>query len=551
MPSLMELVERVNKGELIDSDQLEVYEESPNSAEKFLAHHAHAMLDLRRAQQHMLQSLEAIDYSDQKVLNQFVSVSGFLGLTDMRAAPVIKFGSCAIARREYALGLEAIQNGVGYDLQHGGAYTSDRENCVFVATQYDRAAQFVSWRPEQQMDWNNKQTKIAYIVSAIADDEPTSRTLLSLARHHDSKRFKLQVYSTEANIRRERQQFAQASYSQPSQRRGKETIDALNRQRITSWTIPADLDILAAARELANQLVRDHIDVAIFDATQADPIAAMVASWEVARARINLCRRTPLYASGIQSVCYTDQARFEADRAFWQRRNIDARFILEGIDADEAMAAAPQRSTYGIPDSAVVLATAGQDLERTISEEFVDTMINVLRAHPQAVYLLIGEGELSWQKRRFESAGVSRRVGYAGRRRDLPGFLRIADLYVAEFPAAGATGVLQAMSMERPVVAIRWGDAIEHAQAADLVGSECTISGRDAGAYIERVSKLIREPQYRAKLGRTMRQRVEQHFAFTQTARQIEQIAEQLIQRSSEASAMGTQAGGGSIAQAA
>ena len=92
MPSLMELVERVNKGELIDSATLEVYEESPNSAEKFLAHHAHAMLDLRRAQQHMLQSLEAIDYSDQKVLNQFVSVSGFLGLTDLRAAPVIKFG---------------------------------------------------------------------------------------------------------------------------------------------------------------------------------------------------------------------------------------------------------------------------------------------------------------------------------------------------------------------------------------------------------------------------------------------------------------------------
>ena len=36
MASLMELVERVNKGELIDSEQLEMYQESPNSAEKFL-----------------------------------------------------------------------------------------------------------------------------------------------------------------------------------------------------------------------------------------------------------------------------------------------------------------------------------------------------------------------------------------------------------------------------------------------------------------------------------------------------------------------------------
>ena len=75
--SLMELVERVNKGELVDPEALEVYQDSANTAEKFLAHHALAMLDLRRAHQHMLQSLEAIDYSDQKVLNQFVSVSSF------------------------------------------------------------------------------------------------------------------------------------------------------------------------------------------------------------------------------------------------------------------------------------------------------------------------------------------------------------------------------------------------------------------------------------------------------------------------------------------
>jgi len=97
MPSLMELVDRVNKGDAIDAAQLEIYQESTNSAEKFLAHHAHAMLELRRAQQHILASLEAIDYSDQKVLNQFVAVSGFLGLTDLRTGPVVKFGSCAIA----------------------------------------------------------------------------------------------------------------------------------------------------------------------------------------------------------------------------------------------------------------------------------------------------------------------------------------------------------------------------------------------------------------------------------------------------------------------
>src|SRR5688572_27463141 len=205
MPSLMELIERVNKGEMIEPEQLEIYQESSNSAEKFLAHHAQAMLDLRRAQQHMMQSLEAIEYGDQKVLNQFISVSSFLGLTDLRAGPVVKFGACAIGRREYALGLEAIQNAVSFDLAQGGSWTSDRENCQFVATQYERAAQCIGWTPTGPTEWSNQQTTVAVIVSSICDDEASGKMIRSLARYTDSKRFKLMVYSTESAVRREKQ----------------------------------------------------------------------------------------------------------------------------------------------------------------------------------------------------------------------------------------------------------------------------------------------------------------------------------------------------------
>ena len=84
MASLLELVDRVNKGELIEPQQLEVYQDSANAAEKFLANHAHAMLDLRRSHAYLKEALEAIDYADQKVLFQFLSVLGFLGLNEQR-----------------------------------------------------------------------------------------------------------------------------------------------------------------------------------------------------------------------------------------------------------------------------------------------------------------------------------------------------------------------------------------------------------------------------------------------------------------------------------
>jgi glycosyltransferase involved in cell wall biosynthesis len=539
MASLMELVERVNKGELIDPAQLEIYQESSNSAEKFLAHHAHAMLELRHAQQHMLQSLEAIDYSDQKVLNQFVSVSGFLGLTDLRAAPVIKFGACAIARREYALGLEAIANGVAYDLQHGGAYTSDRENCQFVAMQIGRAAQCIGFGNGLSLEYNNKQTRIAYITSGIGDDDVSGKTIASLAKHADARRFKLFVYGTEAGVRREKSQFALSTFVAPSLKRGERILEMLGQRKIPAWLAPVEGDLIYACKALAGQLIQDRIDVVLIDTTQADPIAAVIADWEIARVKINLCRRAPIYAAGIDAVCYFDQARFEADKDFWQQRDVDAQFILEGIDIDENLGPAPQRNAYGIPDNAIVLASAGPQLDKSMSEEFVETAISILRAHPHAIYLLIGEAELAWQKRKFESAGVGKRVGYAGKRKDMPGFLRIADIYLAEFPVCSSSGVLQAMSMEKPIVVLRCGEQVEQSQAATFAGSECTLPGHDAAAYIERVSKLIREPAYRAKLAKAMRQRVEQHFGYNQTARAIEQLADQLIQEYSQRSAEG------------
>src|SRR4051812_31812544 len=282
MASLMELVERVNKGEQVDSNQLEIYEDSANSAEKFLAHHAHAMLDLRTAQQHMFQSLEAIEFADQKVLNQFVAISGFLGLTDLRTGPIVKFGAGAIARREYALGIEAIASGIAFDMNSGASYIADRENALFVATQYDRAAHSIGWSSGASIQWDNKQIHVGVIVSNIADEESATRAIASLARYHDGAKIKLHLYSTEAGVRREKQFFATTSNTPGSAKRGLGTLESFGQKKIPAWLTPTEGDIVAGAKELANQMIRDRIDVAIFDTMQADAIAAIVASWEVA-----------------------------------------------------------------------------------------------------------------------------------------------------------------------------------------------------------------------------------------------------------------------------
>ena len=110
-------------------------------------------------------------------------------------------------------------------------------------------------------------------------------------------------------------------------------------------------------------------------------------------------------------------------------------------------------------------------------------------------------------------------------------------MYLAQYPVPDSASVLQAMGVERPVVAMKCGEEAEQSQAATLVGGEGAIMTKDPAAYIERVSRIIRDAGYRQKLGQMMRSRVEQHFSFAQTARHLEQLFDQLMQRRLEADA--------------
>ena len=513
MPSLLELVERVNKGEIIDPQLLEIYQDSTNAAEKFLASHARAMLDLRRSQSHLLHALEAIEYGDQKVLNQYTSVLGFLGESADRTGPVVRFGAAAIARREISLGLEAIQSSILSDIQTGGQFISDRDNTTLISEQYARAAQNSNWFPTGTLDYNNPQPKVAYITSTLADDDAISRTIAGLSRHLPENTCKFSVYSTEAFVRREKWSFAGTSFVPSSTKRAKETLEKLTSKATSVYLTPTDGDLLTASKELANQLIKDQIDLVFIDATFADPIASLLSHWQIARTKIVICRRYPMYGTQFDAAVYLDQQRFDLDKDFWKKNNIDPTFIFEGIELTEHTSPAPQRSAYGIPDQSVILATAGNELDETMGEEFVDTMISILRSNPLAVYLVVGDGEFASQKRRFEAAGVSKRVGYTGKRKDFADFLRIADIYVAQFPSTSLSGILAAMSVAKPVVGMQWNDPVSR-----WIGSDNTVQARDTSAYIERTTALINSAEEREILGQTLRQDVEQRFNFTHTA---------------------------------
>ena len=85
---------------------------------------------------------------------------------------------------------------------------------------------------------------------------------------------------------------------------------------------------------------------AALEALPDTTLVAESAVEETAPVKINLSRRTPLYCASMACVTYLDPVRYENDREYWQRRDIDAKYILEGIDTE-----APLGNPRLLPDS--------------------------------------------------------------------------------------------------------------------------------------------------------------------------------------------------------
>ncbi|MGN6725774.1 MAG: glycosyltransferase, partial [Tepidisphaeraceae bacterium] len=491
MASLLELVDRVNKGELIEPQQLEVYQDSANAAEKFLANHAHAMLDLRRSHAYLKEALEAIDYADQKVLFQFLSVLGFLGLNEQRCEPVIRFGNAAIRRREFGVAMEAIQSGLLQDLQSGGAFLRDRGNARTIAAHYDRCSHAIGWCPPGPRDWHNAQLKIGYVTTAIADDDASARLIAGLSKHLDPKQSKFHVYSTEATVRREKQSFGQGPFTPGSAKRGKETVDQLSRRRVPVWFGPLDHDLAGDARELANQIFRDQIDVLIIDAHASDPVAAVLGGWTPAKAKIQIVRRFPILSGDADHAVYFDAHRFEADRRSEQHRQAKVQLLCEGVEPVALETSTPARSAFGIPEQSVLLTTLINDADEPASPEFFDAVVQTLRQNPAAVLLVAGDGDMSALKRRLESSGLTKRAGFVGKRKDLTDLFRMSDVYLAPFPTGTITGTLTAMAAGRAVVAHAGEPADPHRHSYLL--DDSTLATTAAG-YVTKAERFIQDP---------------------------------------------------------
>lgn len=137
------------------------------------------------------------------------------------------------------------------------------------------------------------------------------------------------------------------------------------------------------------------------------------------------------------------------------------RMVYEGVDLRRLAGASGARIRAGLdlPEGAEVVGNVAHFAPHKAHEDLVRAVPAVLAARPNAVFVLVGQGELlEPMKALARELGVERAIRFTGFRSDVPDLLALFELFVISSREEGlCTSIIDAMAVGTPVVATRAG----------------------------------------------------------------------------------------------
>ncbi|GAB4420738.1 MAG: glycosyltransferase family 4 protein [Thermodesulfovibrionales bacterium] len=162
---------------------------------------------------------------------------------------------------------------------------------------------------------------------------------------------------------------------------------------------------------------------------------------------------------------------------------------------------------------------------------FIQSVPEILKSIPDAIFYIVGDGpQYEDITRLIERLSLKDRVFMLGHREDIPEI--IASLNMVVHPSYANEGVpqsvLQAMAMERPVVASDAGatkEVIINGKTGFL------IEARNPGQIAERIIELYKNPELMVRFGKAGRKIVEKNYSIETMLDKIETLYDRLLTR--------------------
>ncbi|MCC6146935.1 MAG: glycosyltransferase family 4 protein [Anaerolineaceae bacterium] len=201
--------------------------------------------------------------------------------------------------------------------------------------------------------------------------------------------------------------------------------------------------------------------------------------------------------------------------------------IPNGVDQPDIPSerAAAVREGLALQENGFLILSAGRLWAEKGHVHLVNAMPEILRAAPNAILALAGEGalrtELEAQARSLE---IAEHVRFLGTRLDVLDWMAAADVFVLPSNSEGMpNALLEAMALGRAVVATRVGgvpEVVKDGQNGLLVPPQ------NPSALASAILHLLLTPQERQRLGQNARLMIQQNFEIEKMRQQYAALLE-------------------------
>lgn len=211
--------------------------------------------------------------------------------------------------------------------------------------------------------------------------------------------------------------------------------------------------------------------------------------------------------------------------------------IYEGLDLKEYISFKNNevvRREFGIPPSAVVVASIGRISLNKGQFDLLEAASMVVKSQPEVMFLLVGEDKeskgllLSKLEEKAVALGLDQNVRFAGWREDIPDILSAIDIFVqnSSQPEGMSVSNLQAMATGKPRVVTNL-PGLRETVIDGVTG--LIIPPRDIRALSEAIIRLSNDRNLASRMGRKARLLAEEKYDIEKNVKRLEQVFLQLI----------------------
>ena len=394
-------------------------------------------------------------------------------------------------------------------------WISEPEYYLKLAEKEELLASKLKQYPKRENYQAKSKKRLAMVTINLVDDMfAYAKTSMQFARYLDRDKYDCYLYYTEITHKDRPQDYPIPMTHPGSDKTAPKFLKELSELELTARFAPSNLDFLELVYWLVDSMEEDEIDAVIFQAGLNAPDQWLASRLSPVPVRMSLCLGINTYQKGQYATVYMNEENLKRESEFWNKDWGRQVFISGGADIKEAVETpALKRSDYHIPDDAVVFGMMSNTVDKRVLDEYMDCVIKVLKACPNAYFACQGQGDTSYQMEYMQKAGVNDRCRWMGPQQKPFAALKMLDFYFNEFPVGGSQSIRECICAGIPATAMFYSPSHHHSVGADIVGEKHSIMSNDPEAYVAKAIEWINNPESRAEAAKDLFKRAQEKYS--------------------------------------